>query len=406
MPPFEVSSLAMDFFSPEIRRNPFPVYDQLRAAAPLLHEPRFDAWMIFGYEDARRAMTDHERFSSSMFTAGRANPDWMIFLDPPRQAKLRSLISRVFTPKAIAALEPRIRELSRQLLNPLIARGQIDVAAEYATPLPMIVISEMVGVPAAEWERFRRWSDVFLKLSHTISAGSAASAAAAEYFAAKAEMSAYMAALIAERRAQPKHDLLSRLVEAEVDGERLTEQEVVGFVELLIIAGQETTSNLIGNSILCFAENPDQLARLRESPELMPRAIEEVLRFRSPVQWIFRATKCDVEMRGQTIPAGKLVLPMIGSANRDPLVFPEPHRFDVAREPNPHIAFGHGIHFCLGAPLARLEASIALPDLLTRLGHFELASDEPWQPRTALHVLGPTSLRIRFEPAARVPIPA
>jgi len=280
----------MDFFSPEIRRNPFPVYDQLRAAAPVLHEPRFDAWMIFSYEDARRAMTDHERFSSSMFTAGRANPDWMIFLDPPRQAKLRSLIGRAFTPKAIAALEPRIRELSRQLLDPLIARGQMDVAAEFATPLPMIVISEMVGVPAAEWERFRRWSDVFLKLSHTISAGSAASAAAAEYFAAKAEMSAYMAALIAERRAQPKHDLLSRLVEAEVDGERLTEQEVIGFVELLIIAGQETTSNLIGNAILCFAEHPDQLARLRESPELMPRAIEEVLRFRSPVQWIFRAT--------------------------------------------------------------------------------------------------------------------
>jgi cytochrome P450 len=199
--------------------------------------------------------------------------------------------------------------------------------------------------------------------------------------------------------AEPKDDLLSRLVEAEVDGERLSGHEIVGFVELLIIAGQETTSNLIGNAMLCFAEHPDQLARLRERPELMGKAIEEVLRFRSPVQWIFRATKSDVTLHGQTIPAGKLVLPMIGSANRDAEVFAEPNRFDVAREPNPHIAFGHGIHFCLGAPLARLEASIALPDLLARLGDIELASDALWEPRTALHVLGPTSLKIRFEPS-------
>jgi cytochrome P450 len=195
----------------------------------------------------------------------------------------------------------------------------------------------------------------------------------------------------------PGDDLLTRLVQAEVDGERLSEQEIIGFVELLIVAGQETTSNLIANAVLCFIENPGELARLQAALELWAKAIEEVLRYRSPVQWVFRATRCDVAMHGQTIPAGKLVLPMIGSANRDPLVFTEPGRFDVAREPNPHIAFGHGIHFCLGAPLARLEASIALPDLVARLKHLEPAGDEPWEPRSALHVLGPTRLRVRFE---------
>ncbi len=387
----------MDFFSPEIRRNPFPLYDRLRAAAPLLHEPNFDAWMIFDYAGAKQALTDHDRFSSSMFAAGRRNPDWMIFLDPPRQSKLRGLISRAFTPKAIAELAPRIRELSRELLDKVSDRGEMDVAGEFATPLPMIVISEMIGVPSEEWPRFRHWSDVILKLSHTISAGSAAAAASADYFSVHTEMSAYVTALVEERRAQPKDDLLTRLVQAEVDGERLTGQEILGFVELLIVAGQETTSNLIANAILCFAANPDQLERLTASPELMPKAIEEVLRFRSPVQWVFRATKCDVEMHGQTIPAGKLVLPIIGSANRDPLIFTEPNRFDIGREPNPHIAFGHGIHFCLGAPLARLEASIALPDLLARLRRFEVA-EESWEPRSALHVLGPTRLPVRFAP--------
>lgn len=396
----------MDFFSPEIRRNPFPVYDRLRAAAPLLHEPSFDAWMIFDYAGAKQALTDHERFSSSMFTAGRANPEWMIFLDPPRQAKLRGLVSRAFTPKAIAELAPRIRQLSRELLDKVVERGEMDLASEYATPLPMIVISEMIGVPATEWARFRHWSDIILKLSHTMSAGAAATAAVAEYAAIKGEMAAYLNALMAERRSAPRDDLLTRLVQAEVDGERLSQQEIIGFVELLIVAGQETTSNLIANAILCFVEDSVELARLLAARELWPKAIEEVLRYRSPVQWVFRATKCEVTMHGQTIPAGKLVLPMIGSANRDPLVFPEPQRFDIAREPNPHIAFGHGIHFCLGAPLARLEASIALPDVLSRLKGLELAGNEPWEPRSALHVLGPTRLRVRFEPtraeAARI----
>jgi cytochrome P450 len=202
--------------------------------------------------------------------------------------------------------------------------------------------------------------------------------------------------LISQRRAARQDDLLTRLLEAEVDGERLTQEEVLGFVQLLLVGGQETTANLINNAVLCFIENPDQLARLRAAPDLLSSAIEEVLRYSSPVQWMPRATTGAVEIHGQVIPAGKLVLPMIGSANRDPKQFPDAGRFDITRDPNPHIAFGHGIHACVGGPLARLEGRIALADFLERVQGFELASDEPWEPRKALHVHGPSRLPIRF----------
>lgn len=204
--------------------------------------------------------------------------------------------------------------------------------------------------------------------------------------------------MLDERRKAPKDDLLTRLVQAEVDGERLSHEEILGFFQLLLLAGSETTTNLINNAMLCFVEYPEQLARLLGRIDLLPSAIEEVLRYRSPLQWMYRATTRDVELHGHAIPAGKLVLAMIGSANRDPRQFPDAGRFDIARDPNPHIAFGHGIHFCLGAPLARLESRIALTDLLDRLRGFKLASDEPWEPRKGLHVHGPTRLPIRFEP--------
>src|SRR5205807_1371882 len=205
----------------------------------------------------------------------------------------------------------------------------------------------------------------------------------------------------AQRRSAHQDDLLTRLVEAEVDGERLTPEEILGFVQLLLVGGQETTANLISNAVLCLIENPGQLARLRAAPALLPSALEEVLRYRSPVQWMPRATRRAVAVHGQVIPAGKLVLPMIGSANRDPKQFHDAGRFDITRDPNPHLAFGHGIHSCLGAPLARLEARIALTDFLERVKGFALASDEPWEPRNALHVHGPSRLPIRFTPGRR-----
>jgi cytochrome P450 len=391
----------MNFFSEDMRRNPFPMYDQMRSHSPVLHVPQLDLWMLFDYDGVKRALNDHEVFSSSMFTAKRGNPPWFIFFDAPQHTKLRALVMRAFTPRMVANLEPRIRDLSRELLDKRIEHGEMDLAADFSIPLPMMVIAEMLGVPTADRAHFRRWSDVMLNLSFAVPGGQEGAAASQDYFTVKAEMSAYLAGLLSERRAAPRDDLLTKLVEAEVDGQHLTDDEILGFFQLLLVAGTETTTNLLNNAILCLVENPEQLARLRGTPDLLPSAIEEVLRYRSPLQWMFRATRQDVELRGQKIPAGKLVLPIIGSANRDPQQFTDPNRFDIARDPNPHIAFGHGIHFCLGAPLSRLEARVALPDLLSRLRGLKLVSAEPWEPRQALNVLGPSQLPIRFEPGKR-----
>ena len=392
----------MDLSSEAMRRDPFPVYDRMRAASPVFHDPHSDLWMVFDYDGVKRVLSDPEAFSS------RYGPEWLIFLDPPRHTKLRALISRAFTPRSVANLEPRIRQLSRALLDETIERGEMDLAADYSVPLPMMVIADMLGIPPAEHAQFKRWSDVILAMSYTITdrGAEAARAAMDAFLAATTEMNAYLTGVLASRRAEPRDDLLTRLVEAEVDGERLTPAEILGFFQLLLLAGSETTTNLINNAMLCFMENPDQLARLRAAPELAPAAIEEVLRYRSPLQWMYRVTRRDVELHGQTIPAGKLVLAMIGSANRDPRQFRDADRFDVARDPNPHVAFGHGVHFCLGAALARVEAHVALADLLERLRSFRLASDQPWEPRRGSHVHGPTRLPIRFEPGPRVGAPA
>ena len=387
----------LDFSAPEFRRNPFPVYDQLRAVAPVVQHPESGAYLLFDYASVRQALTDPGRFSSSMFRAGRGNPDWVIFQDPPRHGRFRGLISKAFTPRVVADLEPRIRELSRTLLDAVLERGSMDLVGDYTNPLPMMVIAELIGVPSAEWARFRRWSDGLLQLSHTLSPGAAANAGIAQYMAVKEEMGPFVQDMIAQRRSAPQNDLLSRLVVAEADGERLTEQEIAGFFETLIVAGQETTANLIANAVVCFADAPDQAARLREHPDLLPSAIEEVLRFRSPLQWAFRATTQDVTLHGVSVPAGKLVLAVIGSANRDPQQFPDANRFDIGRNPNGHIAFGQGMHFCIGAPLARLEARIALTDLFSRLRSLRLTAGGSWEPRAALNVHGPASLPVEFE---------
>lgn len=391
----------MDFLSDDVRRDPYPLYARVREAAPLLHDPRMDAWVVFDYDGVKRTLHDHDAFSSSATTAGRTNPDWFIFADPPRHTRMRGLLARAFTPRSVAELEPRIRWLSRALLDRYVERGEMDLAEDFAIPLPTLVIAEMLGIPVADRPRFRRWSDTILNLSHTLPGGDGAERASREYRAVTGEMHDYVARLVDDRRHVPADDLLTRLVQAQVEGERLTTAEILGFVQLLLIAGQETTTNLLNNAVLSFIRHPDQLARVRAMPELLPSAIEEVLRYRSPVQWMFRFTRREVEMNGQTIPAGRMVLPVIGSANHDPRHFDAPERFDVARDPNPHIAFGHGIHFCVGAPLARLEARIALADLLERLPDLQLASDEPWTPREALHVHGPARLPIRFTPTPR-----
>jgi cytochrome P450 len=389
----------MDLFSEEMRRDPFPLYAQLRSVSPVFHAAQFGMWMIFDYDGVKHAINDLETFSSAAHGSGKPF-DWLIFSDPPRHTGLRAIVMRAFTPRVVANLEPRIQQLSRELLDPFIERGEIDLALDYAVPLPMLVIAEMLGIPIADRAMFKRWSDAILGLANTLTGGEEATQAAANYGAVTVEMDAYLVHLLEDRRTTPRDDLLTRLVAAEVEGERLTHREILGFFQLLLLAGSETTTNLINNAVLSLIEYPQQLERLRAAPELIPTAIEEVLRYRSPLQAVFRQTTREVTIAGRTIPRGQLVLLMLGSANRDPRHFPDPDRFDITRDPNPHIAFGHGPHFCLGAPLARLEARIALGDLLNRLNNIALASDEPWPPRAALHVHGPTSLPIRFNSSA------
>jgi cytochrome P450 len=391
----------MEPFSEELRRNPYPFYNRIRSNSPVFYDARTNFWMIFDYAGVKRSLTDDAAFRSDLTAVtGQRTPEWMIFFDPPRHTKLRALIMRAFTPGSITNLEPRIRELSRSLLDAALARGEMDFAADFAIPLPITVIAEMIGIPGDDWPRFRRWSDVILKLSHTVSSAGAGAAAGLEFRATTVEMAAYLPELLEQRRRQPQPDLLTRLVEAEVDGEHLTDAEIVAFVQLLLVAGNDTTTNLLNNTLLCLMENPGELARLRAQPGLLPSAIEEVLRYRSPIQFMFRGVAHDTELHGQVIPAGKRVLAMIGSANRDPAQFPDPDRFDIARDPNAHIAFGHGIHFCLGAPLSRLEARVAFTEFLGRVAAFERTTSDPWKPREALHVLGPDTLPIRFERAA------
>jgi len=389
----------MQLFGEEMRRNPFPIYAQFRENSPVARGPNDVSWMVFDYENVKRILDDPATYSSQATPAGASGKplEWMIFHDPPRHTKLRALVSKAFTPRMIAEWEPRIAELSRKLLDPLMSRGEMDMAADFAIPLPTMVIADMLGIPADNWARFKRWSDGILLLSDTISGTPEEAARAGQAFlAVRAEMEAYLDDFLKHRAAQ-SNNLLSRLAAAEVDGQKLTPKEILGFFQLLLLAGNETTTNLINNAILSLAESPDQMAKLRERRELLPGAIEEVLRYRSPLQITFRTNRKDVEIHGQKIAAGSLVLVMLGSANRDSKQFKEPEKFDITREPNPHIAFGHGNHFCLGAPLSRLEARIALTDLLTRTKKIELTLDGQWQPRRAFHVHGPVKLPVKFE---------
>jgi cytochrome P450 len=381
-------------FDAAFRRDPYPLYEQLRAAGRVHHLAAAGAWMVLGYDAVKRVLTDHESFSSA--AAGGQPGKWLIFQDPPRHTKLRALIGRAFTPRSIAALEPRIEALVDELLRGVEEREELDVVTDLAVPLPLVVIAELLGAPSSDHALFRAWSETLLRLVNVVTGGDAAERATRDFAVTTREMSAYLDELLAPRRTAPRDDLLSRLLHAEVDGERLAPEDLLGFFQLLLLAGHETTTNLVGNAVLSFLDHPAELARVRESPALLPSAIEEVLRHRSPVQASFRVTTRAVEIDGYVIPEGAMVLAMIGAAHRDPDVFVDPARFDVTRSPSNPMAFGHGIHFCIGAPLARLEARVALTHLLARTGDLAYAGDGPWEPREAFHVHGPTRLPVRF----------
>lgn len=385
----------MDIFSDDHRRDPYPLYARMRGADGVFKvPPPFDAWMICDYDGVKRVLQDHASFSSRV----PAPDHWFIFEDPPTHTPLRALISNALTQRVTSELEPLVRELSRSLLDQVVHRGDLDLASDFAIPLATNVIAHVMGVPTADWPRFRSWSDTILKISYARGSNDEARAVLGEFATVTSAMNDYVTAVIAERRRSPQDDVLSRLAAAELRGQRLAPEAIVGFFQLLIVAGQETTANLINNAILCLLDHPSQLALLRHNPRLIASAIEETLRYRSPVQWMMRTPRRAVEVGGHTLSPGQLVLAVIGSANRDSQRFVGADAFDITRQPNPHLAFGHGIHFCVGAALARMEARIGLSALLERFPDLERADDQPWEPRRALHVHGPTRLHLRFRP--------
>jgi cytochrome P450 len=388
----------MDFTqTAEYPLNPFPHYERMRETAPVFHDEQSESWHVFRYEDVQRALSEYATFSSRMAGddpsgTGQLFASSLIATDPPRHRQLRSLVTQAFTPKAVDALAPRIAGLTDELLEGIAARGSADLIKELAYPLPVIVISELLGIPAQDRERFKYWSDVIVSQTRTGSASE-------EHSATNSEMTEYFLALIDQRRSEPGKDLISNLLSAEIDGQKLTVPELLGFCSLLLVAGNETTTNLIGNAVLCLAESPGTIDRLLREPALLPQTIEEVLRFRSPVQSMYRVTMAETTVGDERIPAGAPIVAWIGSANRDERQFQWPAEFDVDRGQNRHLAFGHGIHFCLGAPLARLEARIALEALLSRLPGLSLAAGASLERMESTIVYGLKALPVKWQPA-------
>ena len=376
-----------DPFAPDVTADPYPHYARLRDEAPVCWIPEQNLWMVTRYDDVAAVLHDPATFSSAdgmgalmSGGVGRNRIDArgllgldlrdmrvLIATDPPDHTRLRRLLSRAFTPKAIAELEPHLRDVCEALVDDLIAataRGEGDLVAQVAFPFPVIVIAELLGIPPERRDDFKRWSDALV------------GALSGDWNPAEAqqtigEMFMYLADMVERRRRDPEDDLISRLVGGvdPDDPDALSFVEITLFAILLLVAGNETTTNLIGNGAAAFAAHPDQAQRLHDQPELLPFAIEEVLRWDAPVQGLFRATTRPVTLAGVDLPAGAMVLASFAAANRDSRHFDDADRFDIERRPTDHLAFGHGIHYCLGASLARLEARIVGETLLRRDVH-------------------------------------
>ncbi|MEZ3181769.1 cytochrome P450 [Streptomyces pimonensis] len=382
-------------------RDPYPVYARLRAQGPVhrirMPEGGASAWLVVGYEAGRAALAD-PRLSKDWSKASPALPlgavssgPHMLRADPPDHTRLRKLVAREFTARRVEELAPRIQKTTDALLDRMLAApdGRADLVEALSFPLPIAVICELLGVPDLDQESFRTWSN------------DALGAADPEVRkAAAASMARYMATLVEGKRRQPGEDLMSALIHSsEGDGDRLSREELLGMAWLLLVAGHETTVNLISNGALALLNHPEQLAALRADPSLMENAIEEMLRYEGPLETpTFRFTTEPVDIGDTVIPGGgELVLVALADANRDPARFPAPDRFDITRDARGHVAFGHGIHHCLGAPLARLEARIAFSTLLHRCADLALdihPAAITWRPGMMIH--GPRSLPVRF----------
>jgi cytochrome P450 PksS len=394
-------------FSASFWADPFPFFSCLRTEQPVYRtmlSRKTPMWVVSRYDDVQRLLRD-ERFRkdkrSAMTPEQLRRQPWippmfrplertMLDCDPPDHTRLRSLVHRAFTPRLVEQMRDRAREVAEQLLAQAQRRGQLDLIGEYALPLAMTIITEILGVPTGDQDRFRRWSKAIVSVNQLNQSWTV--------FPAIWGFTRYLRRFFRRRRAEPGNDLTSALLQAEEDGESLTEDELLAMVFLLLVAGHETTVNLIGNGTLALLQHPDQLAMLRDDPSLTRNAIEELLRFTAPV---FLSTERypieDVTIRGVTIPRGEYTFAAIGSANRDESAFTDPDRLDITRTDLKHLEFGLGVHYCLGAPLARLEAQVAVETLLRRLPDLRLAvavQSLCW--RRSLILRGLEALPLRF----------
>jgi cytochrome P450 len=383
-------------FLPEVRENPYPYYAYLRQHAPVYQVPGLGFSVASRYEEVFFMLRNPHLFSSSPFFSaltGDLNPfppeaPAMIGSDPPSHTRLRKLVNRAFTPRRIASLEARLREMTDQLFDQAKAQSQFDVVRDLAIPLPVMGIAELLGVPTEMYREFKGWADSVVRATN----GSEVTAQEREEILRDfQDFHRYFEDIITMYRKQPGDNLLSDLVRAEEEKQTLTSAEVQSMALLVLIAGAETTTNLIGNITMALLKHPEQLAKVRANPSLAAQVVEETVRYDTPVQALFRAVTQDVELGGTPLPAGSILMVLFGSANRDERKFPDPDRYDITRNTDGHVGFGFGIHFCLGAQLARLEAKIALEALLQRFPRFSLLDDNI--PRVqSIAVRGPKTL--------------
>ncbi len=408
----EESELELDNFFATIQ-NPYPAYAYLRKHDPVRWNPMFNVYMLSKFDDVNMAFSDFRRFSSDIWssvpeTIGFAGDDeasrylsqiipFMAHnlqgMDPPGHTRQRTLMLKTFTPRMIESFRPTVQKLVDELIDQRLAQGKMDLVADFAYPLPSNVVLDMLSIPRSGRAYIRASSEAINEFVATIVfSGPSVWPRLAGIFA---DVKAYLKGLIAERRAHPGHDLLSRMVLAEERGDMLSEDEIVITTNFLLFAGHETTANLIGTGMYHLMQNPEQMAQLRADPSKMPAAVEELLRYVSPVHTLARRTTQDVTIRGVTIPAFNGVFLLIGAANRDAEKFPDPDRLDINRSPSRTLGFGYGIHYCIGAALARLESQVAFETLLRRLPGIHMTDETPlFRPNYSLR--GLVSLPVEF----------
>jgi pimeloyl-[acyl-carrier protein] synthase len=388
-------TLTPDFESDAFIADPYPAYRRLREHAPV-HQSPWGDWYLSRHADAERVLRDPcfvreapgggsplADNTGQSATLDAVIREWLVFRDPPYHTALRSWMSQYLNRRSFEAMTPRIEKLTSELLDAAAAVNHMEVVGDLAYPLPVMVIAEVLGLPASDRHLYEAWSR---DLTRALDRGLPEDMAAAE--PAIVEMLAYLAQIVAERRRRPHDDFVTALARAELDGRALSDDEVLATLVSLLWAGHETTRNLIGNGLLILLQNPEQCARLRREPALMRKAIEEFLRFESPVQKISRWTTQAIAIGTERLPAGSFVVCLLGAANRDPLVFTDPERVDIERRGNPHLAFGSGIHTCIGAHLARLEGRIALTTMLQRFPELIPSSpDFEWRRHSAFRSL-------------------